>query len=137
MTEMDIALLHVGKPGTNIAGNIASIVCNGDLLTMQGASSGSHIYEVGGLVVEHEIGGACWEKLIQLHAPRASLLPVSAGIAMATMPQDGDSGAWLLNGTDWAGMVVASDKSVFGYAVAADTLIDRSNQKFDRNLVLP
>ncbi|MDE0040326.1 MAG: hypothetical protein OXU77_22600 [Gammaproteobacteria bacterium] len=123
VTEIDIALVGVGSPSTNVAGSIAGIVCNGDLLTMDGARSGKQTYEVGGLVIEHEIGGACWAGLIQLHARRTGLLPVGLGVAMATMPQDGDSGAWVLNGTEWAGMVVASDKSMFGYAIAADTLV--------------
>ena len=136
ITEIDVALVGVGSPGTNVAGSIAGIVCNGDRLTMQGASSGIQTYEVGGLVVEHEVDGACWAGLIQLHAPRAGLLPVSLGVAMATMPQDGDSGAWVLNGTEWAGMVVASDKSMFGYAVAADRLINKAYQNFGKNLAL-
>ncbi|MYE83531.1 MAG: hypothetical protein F4X36_17165 [Gammaproteobacteria bacterium] len=136
VTEIDIALVGVGSPSTNVAGNIAGIVCNGDLLTMDGARSGKQTYEVGGLVIEHEIGGACWAGLIQLHARRTGLLPVSLGVAMATMPQDGDSGAWVLNGSEWAGMVVASDKSMFGYAIAADTLVKHANQKFGRNLLL-
>lgn len=136
ITEIDVALVGVGSSGTNIAGSIANVVCNGDRVTMQGASSGPQTYEVGGLVVEHQIGGACWAGLIQLHAPRAGLLPVSLRIAMATMPQDGDSGAWVLNGKEWVGMVVASDKSMFGYAIAADTLIKKAYQKFGKDLVL-
>ena len=136
MTELDIALVDIGSPGTNVAGGVAGHVGNGDLVTMNGASSGSRTYEVGGFLVEHEIGGACWERLIQLHAPRDHLVPVSVSIAVATMPQDGDSGAWVLRGTEWAGMVVASDKSLFGYAIASDTLIDKANHRFRMSLVL-
>ena len=136
VTELDIALVDVGSPGMNIADKVAGDVCNGDLVTMDGASSGSHTYEVGGFLVEHEISGACWKRLIQLHAPRHGLLPVSVSIAAATLPQDGDSGAWVHKGTEWAGMVVASDKSLFGYAMASDTLIETANRCFGMRLTL-
>ena len=136
VTELDVALIDVGSPGTNVARSVAGIVCNGDLVTMNGSSSGTRMYEVGALVVDHEIGGACWKNLIQLHAQRAGVLPMSVHVAIATLPQDGDSGAWVLNGTEWVGMVVASDKNLCGYAIPGDSLIDKANACFGRSLEL-
>ena len=133
MTELDLALIDVGSPGANIATGVAGIVGNGDLVTMDGSTSGMQTYEVGGLVVEHEIGGSCWERLIQLHAPTGGLLPVSVHVAVAKVPRDGDSGSWVLNGTEWAGMVVASDMSLFGFAVASDSIIDSAQTHFGRD----
>ena len=137
ITELDVALIDVSTtPGTNVARSVAAIICNGDRVTMDGSSSGTQTYEVGGMVVDHEIGGACWKNLIQLHAQRGGMLPVSLHVAMATLPQDGDSGAWVLNGTELAGMVVASDKSLFGYAIPGDSLIDNANTVFEKSLEL-
>ena len=103
---------------------------------MDGSRSGTQTYEVGALVVEHEIGGACWERLIQLHTPSAGVWPVSVHVALAKLPQNGDSGSWVLRGSDWAGMVVASDKSLFGFALSASSIISGAETHFGRTLTL-
>ena len=137
MTELDVAFVDVGRPGHNWATNIADTLYNGDIVVMGGGKSGTQTYEVGALAVFHEIGGACWKDLIQLHAPTSGVLPASIRVATTRLPSNGDSGSWIVrDGTDWAGMVVASDKTLFGYALAAETIISRSNAEFSMDLEL-
>lgn len=136
MTELDIALIEVDCPGTNTASRVADIVGNGDLVTMNGSSSGRQTYEVGALVVDHKIGGACWKKLIQLRPCLGGLFPPSLCVALTRMPQDGDSGSWVLRETEWAGMLVASDKDVFGYAMSSDSLVENAKKQFNMALKL-
>lgn len=136
VTELDIALIRTNVTANNQASSIARIVGNGQIVEMEGATSGPRTYEVGGAVVEYEIGGACWHKLIQLHAPLAGILPAPAQVAMTGMPKDGDSGAWIIrNNTEWAGMIVASN-TLFGFALPASEILDKSNTRFQTDLSL-
>jgi hypothetical protein len=134
ITDIDLALLNGPEIASNVASSIAGSVWNGQLLEMDGATSGQRTYVVGGAVVEHEIGGACWRKLIQVHAPVAGILPPAAQVALTPPPKAGDSGAWLRrNTTEWAGMVVASS-ALFGYALCSDVLVSEANQRFHLDL---
>ena len=137
VTDVDVALISIATPGRNVATSVASIVGNGQLVTMRGATTRrTQTYEVGGHVVEYEIGGSCWEKLIQFHAPTKGVTPASFNIATTPLPQAGDSGAWLLrNSSEWAGMVVASN-SLCGFALASTTLLQASDNAFGTNLSL-
>jgi hypothetical protein len=130
MTEIDLALIQVqGATPVNKATSIAQTVSNKQLVVMDGATTGSVRYEIGGAVVEQEIDGSCWTRLYQVHAPvSASILPVSVNVAITTLPANGDSGSWLLRGgSEWAGMVVAAD-ALHGYALAATTLQAEANK---------
>lgn len=127
VTELDAALIDIGTMRVaNVASSVATDVANGDTVVMDGAVSGAVTYEVGGYVVNYEIGGACWTGLIQFHAPvLTGILPVSFQVATTPLPRGGDSGAWLIrNGTEWAGMVVASGH-LHGFALDADGLLSR------------
>ncbi len=125
MTELDFALIETGSASvSNKATSIVQYVFNRQLVDMNGATSGPVQYEVGGAVVEQELDGYCWSRLFQVHAPvSASMFPVSMKVATTTLPQDGDSGAWLLRGaTEWAGMIVATD-ALHGYALPATAIL--------------
>ncbi|WP_157139080.1 hypothetical protein [Asticcacaulis biprosthecium] len=138
MAKLDVALIDVGTATvSNVATTTCSLVSKGDLVEMRGATSGTVTYEVGGAVVEIEIGGSCWNRLYQLHAPTAGILPFSVSVATTPMPQPGDSGAWVLrNKTEWAGMVVAADPVLTGYALSASEIVKHSNANFSVNLQL-
>lgn len=138
MTEIDVALIDVqGAAVTNVATRVAEIVDPGDIVTMKGATSGDMRYEIGGAVVEHSIGGCCWNRLFQFHAPvSGGLLPAAVNVALTPPPKGGDSGAWLLRQqSEWAGMVVASN-GLHGYALAGTLILARCNAAFQTQLRL-
>ena len=137
VTNLDIALITTNNLMiNNVASSVAKIVGNGQMIEMTGATSGKCSYEIGGAVVEHEIGGSCWEKLIQFHAPLSGVLPVAARVGLTNLPQPGDSGAWMIqNNTIWAGMVVASN-ALFGFGLPASDLLKQANANFRTNLKL-
>jgi hypothetical protein len=138
VTELDVALIDVTGTGvTNTASSIAAIVAPGDIVTMDGATSGSRRYEVGGAVVEHTIGGSCWSKLFLFHAPvSVGVLPVGLCVAMTPPPAGGDSGAWLLRNTnEWVGMVVAGN-ALHGYALAGTDILAQGDSSFSTRLQL-
>ncbi|TNF21256.1 MAG: hypothetical protein EP318_07910 [Rhodobacteraceae bacterium] len=134
ITDIDLALLSGTTQATNVAQRLAGAVWNGQLVDMDGATSGQRTYEIGGAVVEHEIGGACWRKLIQVHAPLGGILHPAAQVALTPTPKPGDSGAWLRQNTnEWAGMIVVSN-ALFGYALCSDLLVNEANQQFSLDL---
>jgi hypothetical protein len=138
MTELDVALIDVsGSSAANVAKSIAATVAPTDIVDMNGATSGHRTYEVGGAVVEHSIGGACWDRLYLFHAPvTGSVLHPALKVAMTPPPDDGDSGSWLLrNADEWAGMVVAGN-ALHGYALAGTTVMKRSDGLFGTQLKL-
>jgi hypothetical protein len=138
MTELDVALIDVrGATATNVATSIAAIVAPGDIVNMNGAKSGSLNYEIGGAVVEHSIGGACWDRLFLFHAPvSVGLLAVPVRVALTPTPRGGDSGSWLLRNTsEWVGMVVAAN-ALHGYALAGTSMLARSDSAFGTQLQL-
>ena len=63
-------------------------------------------------------------------------LPANLDMALAKLPQNGDSSSWVLRGSEWVGMVVASDKGLFGYALAGDSLVADAKVQFGRALRL-
>jgi len=136
MTELDVALIDIQRAAfTNVATSVATLVSPGDIVAMSGAATGGTVdYEVGGAVVELAIGGSCWDKLYLFHAPVSTgLLPVCVNVAMRPPPKGGDSGAWLLRGHEWTGMVVASN-SLLGYALAGSQVIAASDARFGTRL---
>jgi hypothetical protein len=136
-TDLDVALIATHGSPPNLANSVASLVGNGQLVDMDGATTaGVHTYEVGAHVVDYEIGGSCWQNLIQFHAPLAGVLPVSVSVATTVLPKGGDSGAWLLrNSVEWAGMVVASN-NLFGFALPSTTILKESDACFGTKLSL-
>ena len=137
ITELDIALIRTTTPTQNQVSNIAQVVGNGQIVEMKGAKSGLRTYEIGGAVVDYEIGGACWKNLIQLHARLSGILPASVQVALSNPPKRGDSGAWIIrNDSEWTGMVVASN-ALFGFALSASDIVQKANSLFNTNLGLP
>ena len=136
VTELDVALIDTNVPATNKASSIANIVGNGQIVEMNGATSGLKKYEIGGAVVDYDIAGACWKNLIQIHVPLAGILPGFIQFARTKPPQPGDSGAWIIrNNTEWVGMVVASSE-LFGFALSASDIVRRCDSGFLTSLAL-
>jgi hypothetical protein len=138
VTDLDVALIDVSAtPVNNRVTSVAPIISPGDVVEMNGASSGARRYEVGGAVVEHAIGGSCWNKLSIIHAPVSTgLLPVAIGVGMTPPPQGGDSGAWLIrNGGEWAGMIVAGNP-LLGFAMSGTDILQNANATFGTQLQL-
>ena len=136
ITDLDTALIRTKVNPCNQASSIANLVGNGQIVAMTGAASGTRTYQIGGAVVNYEIGGACWHKLIQLHAPLSNILHPAVQVAWNPSPKKGDSGAWIIrNNTEWAGMVVASN-SFFGFALSASDMVKRADACFGTNLTL-
>jgi hypothetical protein len=136
VTRADVALLEVQSfTSKGIGVTPAQTIANGDLVEMELESGPVH-YVVGGAVVEHAIGGSCWTRLFQIHAPiPAGILPAAAYVATTPLPKDGDSGAWLFRGeSEWAGMVVAADR-LHGYALAPTTVVTEADKAFGTQLV--
>lgn len=137
-SDRDIALIDVGSSAvSNSATAITSVVSPGDIVVMDGATSGTVTYEIGGAVVDHLIGGSCWKKLFLFHAPvTTGIFPVSISIARSSPPKGGDSGAWLVRAaSEWAGVVVAGS-SLLGFALASNEVISNANSDFGTNLKL-
>lgn len=137
LTELDVALIATHRSAPNVATAVANTLGNGQLVKMDGATTrGTPTYEIGGHVVEYEIGGFCWQNLVQFHAPTRGITPVSVNVATTPLPQPGDSGAWLIrNSNEWAGMVVASN-SLFGLALSSTRIIEGCDSQFGTSLSL-
>jgi hypothetical protein len=136
-TALDVALVDVtGSGPRNLATGIDAVVAKRDLVTMYGAN-GRETYEIGPWVVDLEIGGRCFVRLMQFHAPlSSSMLHRSVAVATTRLPTGGDSGSWLLNNSnEWSGMVVAADH-LHGYAIAASTLLPETGTAIGRDLAL-
>ena len=131
VTTADLALLSFPAPVLPSAqSSVAPIISNGDTVVMDGRN-GKVTYMVGGAVVNHYIGNACWDKLFQIHAPvPPGIIPVGVHVALTPPPTAGDSGAWLYRGfNEWAAMVVAAD-ALHGFALAATTVVGEANAAF-------
>jgi hypothetical protein len=138
VTDLDVALVDIGwTQPVNLATSVAQIVSPGDIVIMDGATSGSMRYEVGGAVIDHAIGGSCWSKLFLFHAPvNSGLFGPAVNVAITSPPKGGDSGAWLRrNGNEWVGMVVASN-SLFGFALAGTHILTQTQTAFGRTFQL-
>lgn len=131
----DVALISVpGTPPNWIRTTVAPFVTNGDTLTMRVVERGPVTYEVGGAVVEHSIGGACFSRLFEVMAPLHGITPMWFRVATAKLPQPGDSGAWLIKGdAEWAGMVVAAD-AIRGFATDASVVLNEASARFGMQL---
>lgn len=136
MTDLDVALIDSPSPGRNIANSVAQLIGNGQIVEMVGAVTPSASYEIGAHVVEYEIGGACWSRLVQIHTKLSGILPTSVRLALSPPPRRGDSGSWLVkNNSEWAAMVVARNP-IFGFAMSATKTISECNNRFGLQLSL-
>lgn len=128
---LDVAMFTVsgGAVACRLSGPTQSYG-SGQIANMHGAvSGGPHAYGVGGLGLIHKIYHAgqdyCFKDLFsirtRLTAPFAFM---SAALAVAPVPQQGDSGAWItVQGSAsqpaWIGMLIGIDQ-IEGFAIDAD-----------------
>lgn len=135
--EQDLALIDVsGQAVANTCVSVAPYVYSHQLVEMVGARSGVKRYEVGGTALSHEVGGACWGGVFELrlrHSP--GILHSNLALLATSPPRNGDSGSWVIDGTQWCGMVTAAD-NLCGYALEADSVVAKANADWALNLVL-
>lgn len=139
LTRLDLALIDIGSASvTNTLSTIAPFVYSGEDVTAIGAVTGMVSYQVGGVSLVHKIGTHCFANLFEIRPPAGSgVISLRAKALVATVPQPGDSGAWIqpTGSKEWCGMVVAADH-LMGYALEADTIISEGNSVFKMNLDL-
>ncbi len=107
ISDLDVALIDVGTAAvTNVATSVAQYVSPGDIVHMDGATSGNRRSEVGGAVVEHSVGGTCWNRLFLVHAPvnRGLLSPgvnVTLSLLLAVVTRGPGCCGTEANGSAW------------------------------------
>jgi hypothetical protein len=107
---------------------------------MRGGVTNVNTFEVGGLAMIYCPGNSnvCFENLFEVR-PRSSggILNPRLRTALATVPTQGDSGAWLetTSASEWCGVLVAAD-TLMGYALEADDVISEANMAFGMQLQL-
>jgi hypothetical protein len=139
--KLDLALVDLGSTsGTNIVTGIAATIASRQSIVLRGGVTGVNTFEVGALVLTYSpgISSVCFENLFEVR-------PISSGgilnprirTALATVPTQGDSGAWVETtpASEWCGVLVATD-SLMGYALEADDVIAEANTAFGTQLDL-
>jgi hypothetical protein len=113
------------------------VIYSNDLVEMDGATSKHQQYRVGGVTITYEVGGCCWDGAFELRPIiRPGVVPAGIQMALATPPNNGDSGAWVIRNTnEWCGVVVAADQ-LFGYALPADGTLTEASAAFGLQLAL-
>lgn len=137
--QLDLALIDVPSGSTvanTVTGVAATISCKQSILLR---TSKLQAYEVGGLVLTYCTGNSkiCFENMFEVRPVLSSQLNPKLAIALATVPTQGDSGAWVETaaGSEWCGVLVAADGLV-GYALEADVVLEKANSKFGLTLQL-
>jgi hypothetical protein len=140
---LDFALIPITRTNANVKNVVTGIATEigvGQQVVLRGGMTGVNSFEVGGLVMIYRPGNSnvCFKNLFALR-------PISSGgilnslirNALATVPKQGDSGAWVetASPSEWCGVLVATD-STTGYALEADAVIAEANAEFDTQLVL-
>lgn len=136
-TRQDLALIGISQ---SVVGNqctkLAGYVYTHQHVEMIRSNSVLIPYEVGGTAITHEIGGACWQGIYELRQRTGNgLLHPKLMQLAASPPRNGDSGAWVTDGADWCGMVVAADNSI-GYALPNDQLLTEAKSAWGLSLNL-
>ena len=137
VTPLDLALVDIGKTSVvNTANGIATAVYPTENVQMNGAVTPTANYVVSGVCLTYIAGRACFDTLFEVRPP------VSGGAAAAwtrrpTIPQQGDSGAWVERRTsgEWCGILTATD-SQQGYAQEASAAVSAADNKFGTQLVV-
>jgi hypothetical protein len=139
INRLDLALIDVtGTAVANVAAKIALTVPSNEPVTMVGAETHFHHYEVGGASMLHKIDGICFDNVFEVRPPApAGIFSPRLRAMTAVVPKQGDSGAWVVgvNASDLCGILVAVDH-LMGYALEADTVIAAANSAFSMDLVL-
>jgi hypothetical protein len=140
INKLDFALVDIGNiVATNSAKSVAKHIAPKQPILMRG-KNGPHQYEAGGTLVAYDpgISNVCFENLFEVRpAMRAGLLNPKVAAAFATVPTQGDSGAWLetIPGSKWCGVLVAAD-TVMGYALDAEEVVANADAVFGTKLTL-
>lgn len=139
--RLDLALIDVGNATViNTVTGVAAQIASRQSIVLRGAITSGNTFEVGGLVITYGPGNSnvCFENLFEVR-PRSSggILNPRIRTAFATVPTQGDSGAWLetSSASEWCGVLVAAD-SLMGYALEADDVKTEANTAFGTQLQL-
>jgi hypothetical protein len=139
-TRLDFALIDVGcATVTNAVKGLASQIASRQRIALRTGSSVQG-YEVGGVAVTYCPGSSnvCFENLFEVRPPSSSgVLNPRVRAVFATVPVQGDSGAWVetVPGAEWCGVLVAADSSM-GYALEADDVVAKADAAFGTQLAL-
>jgi hypothetical protein len=139
--RLDLALIDLGNATvSNTVTGIAAQIASRQSIVLRGGMTNVNTFEVGALVITYCPGNSnvCFENLFEVR-PRSSggILNPRIRTALATVPTQGDSGAWLetASSSEWCGVLVAAD-SLMGYALEADDVIAEANTAFGTQLQL-
>lgn len=137
--KLDLALIDIGSATvSNTVTGIAAQIASRQSIVMRGGVTSVNTFEVGGVVITYCPGNSnvCFENLFEVR-PRSSggILNPRIRTAFATVPTQGDSGAWLetTSATEWCGVLVAAD-TLMGYALEADDVVAEANSAFGMQL---
>lgn len=139
--KLDLALIDIGNASvSNTVTGIAAQIASRQSIVLRGGVTNVNIFEVGGLAVTYCPGNSnvCFENLFEVR-PRSTggILNPRIRTALATVPTQGDSGAWLetTSASEWCGVLVAAD-TLMGYALEAADVIAEANAHFGMQLQL-
>jgi hypothetical protein len=137
---LDLALLDLGATSSsNVVSGVASTITPHQNILMRGGVTKTTKFEVGGLVITYSPGNSntCFSNMFEVRPPSScGLLNPTLRTALASVPTQGDSGAWIETmGKEWCGILVAADH-LMGYALEADTSLIEADRKFGTRLQL-
>lgn len=139
--RLDLALIDVGSAQVaNMVTGMAAQIASRQNIVMRGSMTSVNTFEVGGLVITYCPGNSnvCFENLFEVRPPSSGgILSPRIRAALATVPAQGDSGAWVETAaaSQWCGVLVAAD-TLMGYALEADDTIAEANVAFGMQLQL-
>ena len=137
--RLDFALIDTGNAivANTVQGVAAQIASRQGIFLRVG--TGVQNYEVGGLMMTYCPGNSnvCFENMFEVR-PRNSggILHPGVQVLLATVPTQGDSGAWIeTTSSEWCGVLVAAD-GLMGYALEADDTVNEADKAFGTKLQL-
>lgn len=137
VARLDMALVDmVDPPLANTVTTVAPPIQRGDLIDIAVGYS-RKTYQVGGVVVTSRIKGVCFDRLFEIFPYNGGLLNPRLNALLASMPEPGDSGAWiyLAGTTEWCGILIAGEPLI-AYGLEIDDVLTEANSKFGLDLEL-
>jgi hypothetical protein len=140
-SRLDLALISVANTtGKNIVTGVAPQIASRQGIMLRGGASNVNPFEVGGVALTYCPGNSnvCFENLFEVRPPSSGgILNPRLRTAFATVPTQGDSGAWVetASAAEWCGVLVATD-TLMGYALEADDAISEADAVFGTRLEL-
>lgn len=145
VNQLDAALFDVS--GGAVASGLSGPTQNygsGQIASMNGGvSGGPHAYAVGGLALIHKIHYAgrdyCFKDLFSIRTRLTAPVGfMSAALAVAPVPCQGDSGAWITIAgggwqREWIGMLIGVDQ-IEGFALDAEEVMKWASKVTGANL---